>query len=86
MNFEKDLIAFINQEIMDGYGSDLEPLTPLLELRIIDSVSITMLATYIYEKYGIDVPQELFTPEHLQNVRTIARLIEHVQSCQTRSA
>lgn len=79
MSCERDLIAYINREIMEGQADDLDSLTPLLELGIIDSISTTMLATHIADNYGVEVPPELLRAEHLQDVRSIAKLIEQLQ-------
>ena len=81
MSFERDLIAFINREIMEGQADDLDSLTPLLELGIIDSISTTMLATHIADNYGVEVSPALLTAEHLQDVRSIAKLVEQLRRC-----
>ena len=79
MDCEQELIAYINREIMEGHASDLDALTPLLELRIIDSVSSAMLVAHISATYGVKVPPEYLTAAHLQDVRSIAKLIEQLR-------
>lgn len=79
MDCEEDLIAYINREIMEGHASDLDALTPLLELGIIDSISTAKLTAHISEKYGVHVPPEFLTAEYLQDVRSIAKLIEQLR-------
>jgi acyl carrier protein len=80
MNLEEDLIAYINEEIMQGHSMDLEATTPLLELNVIDSVSLVMLTEHIKARHGVKIPSSLLTPEHLKDVRSIAQLIARLQS------
>lgn len=75
-----DLMQFINQEIMEGQGEDLQIDTPLLELGIIDSLSMVNLLTFIDRQYGIEIPADQALPEHFKDVESIAQLIKVKQN------
>jgi acyl carrier protein len=80
MSCEEDLIAYINEEILQGHSVDLDPTTPLLELRIIDSVNLVMLTKHIKDRFGVKIPSSLLTPENLKDVRSMAQLVERLQA------
>jgi acyl carrier protein len=76
MSYERVLLEFINRELLDGQGDDLDVDTPLLELGIIDSVSIVMLSVHISDELGVKIPPGDLIPTNLRDVRAIAKLIE----------
>lgn len=78
MSCEHDLIDYINRELLEGQGDDLDAETPLLELRILDSISIVMLRAHIVQRYGVSIPPEELTPTNLADVRCIASLVERL--------
>jgi acyl carrier protein len=80
MTCEEDLIAYINEEILEGHSVDLEATTPLLELKIIDSVSLVMLTKHILDRFGVKIPSSLLTPNNLKDVRSIAQLVRQLET------
>jgi len=74
------LRSFINHELLEGAADDLDATTPLLELGVLDSLSMVSLLAFIDEKYGVTVPEEYVLPEHFETVAHIASLIDSLSA------
>lgn len=66
---------FVDSELLDGQDSEVSATTPLLELGIVDSVSIVALVDFVEGELAIPVPEEEIHPRHLADVLSIERLI-----------
>jgi 2-hydroxymuconate-semialdehyde hydrolase len=73
---EAALLAFVTDELLDGDGRDLTTRTPLLELGIIDSLSIVSLLTHLEQQCGASIAPEQVRPEHFLNIQAIAAFVE----------
>ena len=54
----------------------IDPDTDLIEQRIIDSLAILKLVTFLEESCGIKVLDEEIVPENFQSVNTLVRFVE----------
>ena len=70
-----EIKAFIATEILQGADQGLDHATPLLELRILDSISVTALITFIEERFGIEVPEDMLVPEYFADLRSVTELV-----------
>ncbi|MDJ0591387.1 MAG: alpha/beta fold hydrolase [Pleurocapsa sp. MO_226.B13] len=77
-----DLATFLSQEILEDEEISLESSTPLLQLGIIDSLTMVSLLSFIETKFGVMVPNEAVTPENLESLTNIAQLISQLQDRQ----
>ncbi|MFC3032800.1 alpha/beta fold hydrolase [Pseudoalteromonas fenneropenaei] len=72
----EDLIEFVNKDLLEGAAPDLDQHTPLLELGILNSLSMVRLLAYIDQQYGAKIPEHDITPVHFENLETLALLIK----------
>lgn len=70
------LVDFIAKELLDGDARDLDERTPLLELGIIDSLTIVSLLSFVEDRFGACIAPERVRPEHFVNIAAIAALTE----------
>ena len=66
---------FIVSELLSGDGDDLTGQTPLLELGVLDSLSVVKLASFIESQLGARVPPRDMNPANLGNLDSIADLV-----------
>ncbi|MEQ3511883.1 alpha/beta fold hydrolase [Pseudoalteromonas sp. BZB3] len=71
----EELIDFINNELLEGAAPDLDQHTPLLELGILNSLSMVRLLAHVDQRYGAKIPEHDITPVHFENIETLAALI-----------
>jgi acyl carrier protein len=71
----REVRSFVESELLDGQVEAITDATPLLELGIVDSISIVSLVAFIEEDLGIPVPEREVHPRHLTDVASIHRLI-----------
>jgi acyl carrier protein len=71
--------SFVEAELLDGQADEVSDTTPLLELGIIDSISIVSLVAFIEGDLGIPAPEQIH-PRHLADVLSIRRLIAHLDA------
>jgi 2-hydroxymuconate-semialdehyde hydrolase len=71
---------FISRELLEGHDVDLTESTPLLELGIIDSVSIVLLQRFVQSELGVEIPFTALTPENLHSIAAMCRLIERLKA------
>ncbi len=67
--------AFVESDLLPGEDDDVTDTTPLLELGIVDSVSIMSIVAFIQEELGLPVPEAEIHPRNLADVLSIQRLI-----------
>ena len=69
------LLDFAQRELLHGNADDLDADTPLLELGVLDSLSMVGLLSYVDEAFGVRIPEEDVVPEHFDTLRSIAALV-----------
>jgi len=69
--------AYISSQILDKPGFSLKNDTPLLESRILNSLSLLKLVVYLEKEFGIVVPADELVPE---NFKTIDAICNYLQS------
>lgn len=72
-NIEKFLLAEIAADL--GKQS-LDPDEDLLEQRVIDSLGILRLVSFLEEAHGIRVIDEDIVPENFQSLNSMARFVD----------
>lgn len=76
----EELIEFINQDLLEGAAPDLDQHTPLLELGILNSLSMVRLLAHVDQRYGAKIPEHDITPVHFENIETLCALITALSS------
>ncbi len=79
MSIAAQLQAWISRELLEGADVGLDESTPLLELGLIDSISIVRLQTFASTELGVQIPHRQLTPQNLSSIRSIADLITGLQ-------
>lgn len=74
----KDKVRELLEEIepMEDFEDDTE----LIESGLLDSLSIVYLVTRIEEDLGLFIDEKHVVPENFENINTIVRLLEKIQS------
>jgi acyl carrier protein len=73
----KDIEAFLLAEIaVDFENASINPETDLIEHRVIDSLTILKLVTFLEESCGIAVLDEDIVPENFKNVNSLVKFVE----------
>lgn len=74
----REVRSFVESELLDGQAGEVTDTTPLLELGIVDSISIVSVVAFIEEDLGIPVPEGDIHPRHLADVLSIRRLVANL--------
>ena len=78
-----DIRQFVIDNFLFGEGAnELSNDDSFLEKGLVDSMGILTLASFVQEKYAIDVADEELVPENWDSIRLI---VEYVQSKSARS-
>lgn len=67
-------------QLLEGHDVGLDAETPLLELGLINSMTIVELRAFIQSTLHVNVRTHDFVPKHLQNLDTIAALVERTRA------
>ena len=77
MTILKDIERYLLTEIAADLGKKtIAPDEDLLEQRIIDSLGILKLVTFIEETSGIHITDEDIVPENFQSLNSIVKFVE----------
>jgi 2-hydroxymuconate-semialdehyde hydrolase len=74
------LVAFMNRQLLVTALDELDGETPLLELGLLDSLSMISLLTFVETQFGVRVPDDAVIPEHFENLQAMARLVARLQA------
>jgi pimeloyl-ACP methyl ester carboxylesterase/acyl carrier protein len=83
---QKEIISFINEQILETEDSGLDVETPLLAIGILDSLAMVSLIAHIEDVFEVRVPDESVNPVNFQSVRAIAKLVDTIQEKNGRSS
>lgn len=71
-----EMIAkFVTNEVQQLGVESIEPDTPLLELGILDSLSMVNLLSFLEGNLGVKVPEDQILPENFATPLAIARMV-----------
>jgi acyl carrier protein len=77
MTIAQRIERFLLKEIGADLGNGtLDPNADLLEQRIIDSLAILKLVSFLEETFAIKVRDEDIVPENFQSLNCLVRLVE----------
>jgi clorobiocin biosynthesis protein CloN5 len=71
----EDLKEFLEDEVLREKTPDLDSETPLLELGILNSLSMARMIAFIRERYGLFVPAEKIVGRNFKSLGQIAELV-----------
>ncbi|SET00396.1 Acyl carrier protein [Methanococcoides vulcani] len=73
---KEDIMAYLqNKSFMDS-GTQLNDDDSLTMKGIIDSIGLIEFIDFICEKYSIEIPEELLTPENFDSISGIVNVIQ----------
>jgi len=73
----KDIEGFLIAEVSADFGKQsIDPDADLIEQRMIDSLTILKLVTFLEESCGIKVMDEDIVPENFQSLNSLVRFVE----------
>ncbi|MCI0581162.1 MAG: alpha/beta fold hydrolase [Chloroflexi bacterium] len=70
----EQLVAFTNHTILMDVSSGIDADTPILDMGILDSLSMVSLLTHIQTRFGVRIPDEEITPDNFETLRVLAEL------------
>jgi pimeloyl-ACP methyl ester carboxylesterase/acyl carrier protein len=68
------LAAFTNKTLLMDVDGGIDADTPILDMGILDSLSMVSLLTYIQSQFGVHIPNEEITPDNFETLRVLAEL------------
>lgn len=71
----KDILAYANKQLLGDPLAGLEADTPLLEIGVLNSLSMVTLLEYIEETFGVAIPDEKITPENFADINSVWNLV-----------
>lgn len=72
---EQELQGFVSRDLLGGQDDGLDAATPLLELGLINSLSVVMLVAFVEKRFSVRIPDRALNREHLATIRAIAALV-----------
>ncbi|MEO7734911.1 MAG: acyl carrier protein [Kofleriaceae bacterium] len=75
MTITEQLITWISREVLEGADVGLTESTPLLELGLINSLTVVRLNDFASSQFGVRIPHIALTPQNLSSIRAIADLV-----------
>lgn len=73
----EDIERFLLAEVAADFGAQsIDPDADLIEQRVIDSLAILKLVTFLEESCGIKVLDEDIVPENFKSVNDLVRFVE----------
>jgi len=74
---ETTIRDFLLEEILyDKQLADLGPQDLLLKDSLLDSIGILQIVTFCEQTFDVSIPEEELLPDHFENLRAIAQLVE----------
>lgn len=67
------------REVLEGADVGLTDAPPLLELGLIDSLTIVKLQDFANAQVGVRIPHSELAPQNLSSIRSIADLVSGLQ-------
>jgi acyl carrier protein len=77
---QTELIRYLHSRAFLSDGSTLRPDESLTSAGVIDSIGLIQLIDHIEERFHIEVPLELITPENFDTLKDIERVIRQLTS------
>jgi acyl carrier protein len=76
MTIEDKVRNFIVEELnWDGQASELTAEYPLIDGRVIDSLGIVQMVSFLEEEFGIRVGSEEVVPSNFESIRRLADFV-----------
>ncbi|HII94101.1 MAG TPA: acyl carrier protein [Methanosarcina sp.] len=72
---KNDILVYLKANSFMDNGSSLKDNDSLTQNGIIDSIGLLELMDYICEKYSIEIPEDMLTPENFDSLQGITNMI-----------
>jgi acyl carrier protein len=77
MTIEQQVRTFITDELnWPGDAAELTPDYPLVQNRVVDSLGIMQLLSFLEERFGIAIADDEFVPENFASIRSITDFVD----------
>ena len=73
------LRSYVDEKLLNGMGFDLDQDTPLLELGVLDSLSIVGLLAFLKEALSVSIPEDEILPQHFETLSALTQLVLEVE-------
>lgn len=72
---KNDIVDYLKANSFMDNNSNLKDNDSLTQNGIIDSIGLLELMDYICEKYSIEIPEDMLTPENFDSLQGITNMI-----------
>jgi acyl carrier protein len=72
---KNDIVDYLKANSFMDNSSSLKDNDSLTQNGIIDSIGLLELMDYICEKYSIEIPEDMLTPENFDSLQGITKMI-----------
>ncbi len=69
------LKRFIEDDVLQQSGTVIEPTTPLLEWRILTSLTTMRVVAFIRDRFGVFVPPERIVGANFADLNSLTRMV-----------
>jgi acyl carrier protein len=69
------LRQYMAWEVLNGQDIGLDDSTPLLAWRVLNSLELVRLLSFIHDEFHIRIPFDLVVAEHFRDLKAIADLV-----------
>ncbi len=69
------IYTYVAQELLHGNAGDLREDTPLLDLGVIDSMSIQKVIVFFESTFHVKIPDQEVRPENFSSIEKMASFI-----------
>jgi acyl carrier protein len=76
MQIKQELRQFVIDNFLFGHAGDLKDDGSFLENGIIDSTGVLELIAFLEERFGLELAETDLTPENLDSIDKVTRLVE----------
>jgi acyl carrier protein len=72
---KNDILNYLKNNSFMDRGATIGDSDSLTQSGVIDSIGLLELIDYICEKYSIEIPEDMLTPENFDSLRGITNLV-----------
>ena len=76
MSTQDRIRGFITEELWNGSPAQLTGDYLLIDNRVLDSIGIFQVVTFLEDEYGVEIGDDELTPENFSSLDAIAKLVD----------
>ncbi|WP_370573049.1 phosphopantetheine-binding protein [Methanomethylovorans sp.] len=77
-NVKTSIVNYLKDNSFMDKNAKLEDTDSLTQSGIIDSIGLLELLDFISEKYSIEIPEDMLTPENLDSLKGLTNMVTNL--------